>query len=163
LLYNNRVRYQVPQYLEVEDRIFGPLTLKQFLFAAGGAGGAYAFWSLLPNPINIIGAILVVAAAGALGFGQMNGRPFLVMIESMVTYGLSRKLYLWRKRPKAPVAQGASEKEAPAGIAVPRLSDSKLKDLAWGLDLQETLGRAEAPNEDRPGRPRKPTVPAGII
>lgn len=157
------MRYQVPQYLEVEDRIFGPLTLKQFLFAAGGAGGAYALWSLLPTPLNIIGAILVGVAAGALGFGQMNGRPFLVMVESMVSYGFSRKLYLWRKRPKASAAKESDAGAAPTGIAVPRLSDSKLKDLAWGLDLQETLGRVEAPNEDRPGRVGTPTIPPGII
>ncbi len=162
MLYNRRVRYQVPQYLEVEDRIFGPLTLKQFLFAAGGAGGAYALWSLLPTPLNIIGAILVGVAAGALGFGQMNGRPFLVMVESMVSYGFSKKLYLWKKRPKT-VAQKQEEAAAPTGIAVPRLSDSKLKDLAWGLDLQETLGRVEAPNEDRPGRVGTLTIPPGII
>jgi hypothetical protein len=159
------VRYQVPQYLEVEDRIFGPLTLKQFLFAAGGVGGAYAVWAFLPSPLGIVAAIILGVTAGALGFGQMNGRPFLVMIESMVGYGLSRKLYLWRKKPKPANQAPEAASAASSGIAVPRLSDSKLKDLAWGLDIQETLAGGPGPGhpDATPAGDRVPTIPPGII
>lgn len=160
------MRYQVPQYLEVEDKIFGPLTLKQFLFAAGGLGGAYALWALAPAPFGIVLAIIVGVAAGALGFGQMNGRPFLVMVESMVGYGLSKKLYLWRKKPKpAGAAESANAASDSVGITVPRLSDSKLKDLAWGLDIQETLAGGPGPGhpDATPAGDRVPTIPPGII
>lgn len=155
----------MPQYLEVEDQIFGPLTLKQFLFAAGGLGGAYAMWALVPSPFGIVLAILVGVFAGALGFGQMNGRPFLVMIESMVGYSLSRKLYLWRKKPK-PVGEAAPEEAAAApAVSVPRLSDSKLRDLGWGLDIQERLAGGPGPGhpDATPAGDRVPTIPPGII
>ena len=160
------MRYQLPQYLEVEDRIFGPFTLKQFLFVGGGVGGAYAAWAILPSPLGVIAAILIVGLCGALGFGQMNGRPFLSMVENMVSYAFARKLYLWKKVPHA--VDPKKEAEAPAAaIAVPRLSDSRLKDLAWGLDLQETLasGAGPAPSNEPPktSSQRVPTIPAGIV
>jgi hypothetical protein len=157
------VRYQVPQYLEVEDRIFGPFTLRQFLFAAGGLGGAYALWSLLPFPIGAILGLLVGAFGAALGFGKVNGRPFLVMIESMVAYGFAKKLYLWKKVPK-PVSQAAEVAAQPAST-VPRLSDSKLKELAWGLDINENLAAgSQIDIEPNPNSSQRvPTLPPGII
>ena len=42
------MRFEVPQFIEIEDKIFGPLTWKQFIYLAGGAGfGVIAFF-LLP-------------------------------------------------------------------------------------------------------------------
>lgn len=160
------MRYQVPQYLEVEDKIFGPFTLKQFLFAAGGVGGVYAMWVALPQPLGFIGAAVVGLSAAALGFGQMNGRPFLVMIESMIAYAFSRKLYLWRKTPHAATAEAKDAGTSSTVVAVPRLSDSKLKELSWGLDIQETINSRDAMAEEPPApgdRHRIPTLPPGIF
>jgi hypothetical protein len=42
------MHYQVPQFIEIEDKIFGPLTLKQFIYLAGGVGLCLIFFSLLP-------------------------------------------------------------------------------------------------------------------
>lgn len=157
------MRYQVPQYLEVEDKIFGPLTLKQFLFAAGGLGGAYALWSTLPSPIGAIFGILVAVLGAALGFGQMNGRPFLVMVESMVAFAFSKKLFLWKKVPHA-AEKGDAEESASLAPAIPRLSESKLKSLAWGLDIQESLTAKIKAREEEPGSGhRVPTIPPGLF
>ena len=32
------MRFEVPQFVDIEDKIFGPLTFKQFIYIAGGAG-----------------------------------------------------------------------------------------------------------------------------
>ena len=42
------MQFQVPQFIEVEDKIFGPLTFKQFVYVAGGAGLAYLVWRVSP-------------------------------------------------------------------------------------------------------------------
>ena len=42
------MRFQTPQFIEIEDRIFGPLTLKQFIYLAGSAGLAFLFYRTLP-------------------------------------------------------------------------------------------------------------------
>ena len=47
------MRYQVPQFIDVEDKIFGPLTLKQFLYVAGGSGFSFIIWSILPTYLAI--------------------------------------------------------------------------------------------------------------
>ncbi len=55
------MRYQVPQFIEIEDKIFGPLTLKQFIYLAGGGGLCLIFFSLLPLYIMVILSIPVIA------------------------------------------------------------------------------------------------------
>jgi len=40
------MQYQVPQFIEVEDRIIGPLTLKQFLYLAFAGAILFVLWFL---------------------------------------------------------------------------------------------------------------------
>jgi hypothetical protein len=42
-------QFHVPQFIEVEDKIFGPLTLKQFLYVIGGAGIVFIMYAFLRN------------------------------------------------------------------------------------------------------------------
>ncbi|PIQ67093.1 MAG: hypothetical protein COV95_00585, partial [Candidatus Zambryskibacteria bacterium CG11_big_fil_rev_8_21_14_0_20_40_24] len=72
------MRFQVPQYIEVEDKIFGPFTLKQFIYMAGGAGGAVAAFSLLPSFLAILIAVPLVLLSAALTFVKINNRPFIL-------------------------------------------------------------------------------------
>ena len=32
------MQFKVPQFLDIEDKIFGPFTFKEFVYLAGGAG-----------------------------------------------------------------------------------------------------------------------------
>lgn len=146
------MRHQVPQYLEVEDRIFGPLTLKQFVFVAGGVGGAYLAWAATPAPWSYLLALAVGGACALLGFGTMNGRPFMVVLESAASFLVTRKFYLWRRAPK-PAEVSAAETVSLLKPAPPRLSDSRLKDLAWGLDIHEELSAGNIPRAAELARP----------
>lgn len=137
------MRFQVPQYIEVEDKIFGPLTIKQFIYVAGGAGLAYVVWKAVPKFIALIIVPVIIALAVALAFLKVNNRSFVFYLESMVRYVFSGKLYVWRKIP------GKKKKLPPAGaqknpnLYVPSLSENKLKDLAWSLDVKERMREVE--------------------
>ena len=34
------MRFEVPQFIDIEDKIIGPLTWRQFIYLGGGVGGA---------------------------------------------------------------------------------------------------------------------------
>lgn len=133
------MQYQVPQFIEIEDKIFGPLTFKQFLYAGGGAAIGFILWILLPNFVAILIGAPVVGFFMASAFYKVNGRPFLVFVEGTLKYFFSAKLYVWRKTEKK-VEKKSTEKKSQPQVALPRLSQSKLKDLSWGLDVHERLG-----------------------
>ncbi|MBP9760063.1 MAG: PrgI family protein [Candidatus Pacebacteria bacterium] len=127
------MRFSVPQFIDVEDKIFGQLTLKQAIYLAGGAGVIVTLfirlgfmWSvLLGGPVGIL--------AFALAFVKINNRPFYLVIYSAFFYSIHDKLYLWKKVPKKKevVTQEPEKVEQPF---VPKVSQSRLKELAWSLD-----------------------------
>jgi hypothetical protein len=129
------MRFQVPQFIEVEDKIFGPLTFKQFIYIAGGVGICVILFTFLPKFLALLLSAPVAAFAGALAFYRMNGKPFVSLVEAFLKFELSEKLYVWKKQDKAPVH--VEEKREAAEVYVPKLSSSKLKDLSWSLDVQE--------------------------
>ena len=137
------MQYQVPQFIEIEDKIFGPLTLKQFIYLAGGGGLCLIFFTLLPLYLTVLLAIPVVALSAGLAFYEINGRPLIVAMEHAAAYFFGSKLYLWKQR-QAPASSdkllaSSSSKLAPShSQIVPKLSQSKLRDLAWSLNIKET-------------------------
>ncbi|MDO8492884.1 MAG: PrgI family protein [bacterium] len=144
------MQFQVPQFIEVEDKIFGPLTLRQFLYLGGGVGISVVLYFLIPIKfLAILLAIPFVALALALAFYKINNKPFVFTLEAAFSYALKNKLYIWKKIPKKPQPKEVSEENLSIDQLIsPRLSDSKLKDLAWSLDVNEKLGSGESKKVD---------------
>jgi len=132
------MRFEVPQFIEIEDKIFGPLTIKQFIYVAGGLGLSFALFNFLPLFIAIIFIIPVMALGVALAFYKPQDRPFINVLESSFNYFKGNKLYVWKKEPKQITKEEQVEKTVEQ-ITVPKLSDSKLSDLSWSLDIKEKL------------------------
>lgn len=142
-------QYQVPQFIEIEDKIFGPLTLKQFLYVAGGAGLCLALFTLLPLWLAIPLMIPVALLAAALAFYQINGRPFIHAMEHAFSYFFGSKLYLWQQRiPKSPTASQAAARPQTTALIAPALSQSKLKDLSWSLNIKDRAQMGLRPPRD---------------
>lgn len=134
------MRFQVPQFIEVEDKIFGPLTFKQFIYIAGSVGIAVVLYALLPNFLAIVIGLPVIIFGVALAFFVYNGKPFIYTVEAFVKYLFGSRLYIWKKENKQPTIDNEQRErnaKAPAEVYVPKLSQSKLKDLSWSLDIQE--------------------------
>lgn len=132
------MRFQVPQFIEVEDKIFGPFTIKQFVYLAGGAGACFIVYSFLPFILAVILIVPIAIFAAALAFYKINNKPFIFTLEAAFKYLVNARLYIWRKG--APRVTKA-EKDEPmeyATLQVPRLSESKLKELTWSLHVKQS-------------------------
>ena len=132
--------FKVPQFIEVEDKIFGPFTFKQFIYLVGGAGACFVLWNLLPKFVAVLLIIPIGALALALAFWKVNKRPFVVILESFFRYAIGGKLYVWKKK-KVKKKTEAEEDEIDIKeykqLSVPTLSSNRLKDLAWSLDIHD--------------------------
>ena len=135
------MQYQVPQFVEVEDKIFGPLTGTQFIYVVGGVGFAVMMWLILPFWLAIILGAPVAGLGLALAFYKINDRPLIVFIEAGVNYLLKSKLYVWKKKPTPPPAETVTDRENDPAKYVPAATANKLKDLAWSLDVHESVRR----------------------
>lgn len=133
------MEYQVPQFIEVEDKIFGPLSLKQFIYIAGGVGICVVALLYLPFILGLLIAVPVGAFTAALAFYKVNNKSFVEILEAALTYYTGGRLYLWKKQDATPAVGPAAPSEAPVAEVSPRgLTQSRLKDLAWSLDIQDS-------------------------
>lgn len=113
------MRFEVPQFIEVEDKIVGPFTWRQFVYIAGGVGLLVTLWFILDNfLIFILVGLPVGVLAGSLAFQRVNNRPFSVFLESFFTYMTRKKLYMWRKVEQQEIVE-KTEVAPEASIAEP--------------------------------------------
>ncbi len=132
------MKYQVPQFIEVESKIFGPLTLKQFIYLIGGAGLAFIIYVFLPIWLAIPLGIPIIAFAAVLAFYKVNNQPFVKFAENAMKHYITSRLYVWKKTPQQQSVEEADKVGIPSvPVSVPKLSQSKLKELAWSLDIKD--------------------------
>lgn len=97
------MRYQVPQFVDIEDKIIGPFTLKQFL--------TYVFACMLLVPIYIYSdlslfitiALPVLGIAAVFAHVKIYGRSFGSVIFSALQYFSKGQLYIWRRTKAQPM------------------------------------------------------------
>ena len=92
------MRFEVPQFIDIEDKIFGPLTWKQFLYLSGGVGMGLVLFFTTPIIIFLLFGLPLIVLAVALAFYPVNNRPFSFFLEAIINYLGSNKLYIWRKK-----------------------------------------------------------------
>jgi hypothetical protein len=127
------MRFEVPQFIEIEDKIVGPLTWRQFVYLAGGVGVAIILFFLLPFLFFVLFALPVVALSGFLAFHRINNRPFSIFLESVVGYFTGSKLFLWKKEKPQTIV---TKREEPLAVIPSELPVKKsLNALSRKLDF----------------------------
>lgn len=134
------MQFHVPQFIEVESKIFGPLTFKQFAYLAGGGGIVFILRALLPLFFAIILGIPVVILSVFLAFLKIHGKPFVKVMENAIKYILAEKLFVW-KNPSSyrKIKKGGDKKEKKEPEYLPKLTENKLQELSWSLDIKEKI------------------------
>lgn len=93
------MQYQVPQFINVESKIVGPLTLKQFGFLAAGFLLIFFSFFILNFLVWLIFALFIAAISLAFAFLKHNNRSFSVLVISVFRHFWRAKKYTFRKEP----------------------------------------------------------------
>lgn len=94
-LISNGVKFQVPQFIETETKLIGPLTLRQFLFVAAGVSITAMEFILFSGTILLVFAVLTLGFFGALAFVKIDGQPMINYLAYMLAYTLGAKRYTY--------------------------------------------------------------------
>lgn len=132
------MQFRVPQFIDIEDKVFGPFTLKQFGYIVGAGGISFLIWTLIP--IKFIAILIIVPIAGlflALAFVKYNNRSFGEILESAFTYYTNNRIYTWKqpelKKDESSVDQIVANTQK--DIIIAKTNSNKIHDLALGLDV----------------------------
>ncbi len=138
------MRFQVPQFIDVESKVFGPFSFRQFIFIAGAAGIAFIFLRIFPRVVAIIAILPVALFATALAFNfyKPSGQPFINLVEAFFKFYVGPRLYIWKRTEKR-TSKEPTLAEQYLRLEVPKLNNSKLKDLTWTIDARKEDGKKE--------------------
>lgn len=87
--------FQVPQFIETEDKIVGPLTLRQFLYLAVAGAISGAGYLMFNTFLAVLLTFVFMGLGGILAFGKVNGRTMPVFLKAAFSYIWNRKLYIF--------------------------------------------------------------------
>ncbi len=131
------MQFHIPQYIEIEDKLFGPLTLKQAIYVVGGCAGGYLVYRLIPwifISLPIIFGLGVLTWALAFYPKEKLGKPFIGVMEAAFNYFFGSKLYTWKKTTKEQ-AVGKEEQFIPTQTTttLDPVAFGKLSNASFGL------------------------------
>lgn len=99
------MQYRVPQFIEEESKIAGPLTIKQAMIVGISGGIIFTMYFSFGEQNMFLFLVLSGIIAGiaiAVAFLKIDGRPFAQMMTYALNFTIMPKLYIW-KRKEAPV------------------------------------------------------------
>jgi hypothetical protein len=97
------MQYQVPQFIDTEDKIAGPFTIRQFIYLCITAGVIFALYFVFQSFFFIVFAVVVGAAGGSMAFLKVNGQPLSKIAVLGFFFYWNPQLYLWQpERPNLP-------------------------------------------------------------
>ena len=88
-------QFVVPQFIDVEDKIIGPITTRQFLILLTGALIIGLAYKLFDFTLFVVFSLLVLMVVGVIAFLKINGRPFHYFILNLIQTFRRPKLRVW--------------------------------------------------------------------
>jgi len=141
------MQFSVPQFVEVKDKVFGPLTVAQFLYSIIGIGLGLIEYFTLPIPIFVLLVIPTVAIFAALAFYKVNGRPFLFFVVNAGNFVLKPTHRLWKRDPLLPRIRARKAVDREEKIQRGVIKKEGLERLSHILDFEIKLGESIVPEE----------------
>lgn len=130
------MQFVVPQFIDVEDKILGPISVRQFVILILGTGLLFAAYRFADFGLFLVEAFFIVVLTMAFAFLKVNGRPFHKFLANFFQTLRRPKLRIWNQEiVKGEVRSPKVSRTSKHGISekLP-LSSSRLAELALVVD-----------------------------
>lgn len=127
----------MPQFLEIEDTIIGPITIRQFLEMLVGGLLVFIYYKVFDFSLFAFASIITIVLVLVLAFVKINGQPFHFFMLNFVATLKSPKLKVWRKQYDPEDFKAQPEIIRPTMMTYTQqrtISSSKLSELALIVD-----------------------------
>lgn len=130
-----RTQFVVPQFLDVEAKIIGPITARQFLIMLGTLLVDFVIYRIFLNVVVVLGLGVPVLGLGVIfSFAKVNGQPFHYIVISLLQTLRRPARRVWDKTmTDADIRQHMSkppEDRLPEKIVKQPLERSRLSELS---------------------------------
>jgi hypothetical protein len=135
------MQFQVPQNIDLEDKIVGPLTMTQFVYVLGGGLIDYIlFQSVAAQSMGLFlfFAIPVTLIALSFAFLKIQEQPLTHFFTAWLVYLGKPKKRIWKRDQSfQPILTAPPKKDKSDVVIIPKhhLEKSELEQLAYSLDM----------------------------
>jgi hypothetical protein len=91
-------QFTVPQFIDVEDKVFGPITVRQFVIILVCFLCSALAYKLADFALFLTLALFFFIVGGIIAFLRINGRPFHYFILNVIQTFKKPKIRVWNNR-----------------------------------------------------------------
>lgn len=91
-------QFVVPQFIDVENRIFGPITIRQFVIMLVAGLFIFISYKLADFGLFIVETVIIIFIFGLFAFFKINGRPLHYFILNFIQTLIKPRLRIWHKQ-----------------------------------------------------------------
>ena len=96
-------QFQVPQFIDVEDKILGPITMRQFFIMLIPLGAGILLYFLLRFWLVVIIELPLVIGCALFAFYRPYGMRFSRFFSAFLSYSLKPRMFIWKREEHARV------------------------------------------------------------
>lgn len=89
------MRFQVPQFTDVETKLVGPLSLRQFLWIGGGGFLVFLVNFFVQGTVLIVFGVIIMSTAIAMAYAKVAGVSLPVYLGLGIVYFFGPKEYTY--------------------------------------------------------------------
>lgn len=129
-------QFTVPQFIDVEPKIIGPITARQFLTLLAAALLIFIAYKIFDFGLFLVVGIFIFALAGTIAFLKINGRPFHYFILNLIQTFKKPSTRIWNNRISS--FEKKEDKEIKYEDIIPNkeLDAAKLAELSLVVDTK---------------------------
>ncbi len=140
------MRFVVPQFIEVEDKIIGPISVRQFVIFLVAFAIIFILYNIFSFIMFIFAALFVFGMAGITAFAKINGQAFHYFVLNILYTIRKPKLKIWSKVVVHEKAQKSHKKSIKTATVIPPkmiATTSKLTRLSLVVDTGGAFNEEE--------------------
>lgn len=131
-------QFTIPQFIDVEDKIIGPVTTRQFVIMLAGAILIAISYKIFDFSLFLTVGIIILALSGVFAFAKINGMPFHFFILNLFQTLRRTKLRVWQLNKKYIPSETEEEEQIEVFTPMPvkHYTASRLAELALIVDTK---------------------------
>lgn len=126
-------QFMVPQFIDIENKVIGPISVRQFLILLATGGIIFVLYELFSFVIFAVFGTLILAFGGTLAFARISGQPFHIFLLNFIQTMKRPKLKVWQR--EIVISKAEEIKKIPPRF-VPKkpVTRSRLAELSIAVD-----------------------------
>lgn len=126
--------FNVPQFIDIEDKIVGPLTARQLGWLALGSIITLILYGLLDKSSFVFSVIIVAIIFGGLAFYRPYNQPLIKFITSSIMFATRPKMYVWKREVIKETKRESSSQGLATTITKKSFDSKKAESISQILD-----------------------------